>query len=89
MKSASLPSLRVEPELRNSAEQVLQHGETLSSFIESSIRANIDRRISQKEFITRGLFSGERARSIGEYENADFIVEQLQEMLSKAKKNRS
>lgn len=88
MKSASFPSLRVKPELRNAAEQVLQQGETLSSFIESSIRANIDRRLSQKEFIVRGLASRDRAHSTGEYEDADLVVKRLHEMLLEAKKHK-
>ena len=33
MKNATLPSLRVEPELREAAESVLLAGETLSAFI--------------------------------------------------------
>ena len=44
MKTASLPSLRVAPELREAAESVLQAGETLSGFIEASVRETIERR---------------------------------------------
>lgn len=88
MKSASLPSLRVEPMLRKAAEEVLQHGETLSSFIEASLRANIDRRLSQKEFIARGLASRDRARITEVYEDTELVVDQLQKMLLQAKKKR-
>lgn len=89
MKSASLPSLRVEPMLRKAAEEVLQQGETLSSFIEASLRANIERRLSQKEFIARGLASRNHASSTGVDEDADVVVEQLQKMLLAEKKKRS
>jgi len=61
MKSATLPSLRVEPELRKAVEEVLQEGETLSAFIKSSLRASIERRLNQKEFIDQGLASRDRA----------------------------
>lgn len=44
MKTAAIPSLRIEPELRDAAERVLQEGETLSSFVEASIRDSIARR---------------------------------------------
>lgn len=88
MKSASLPSLRVEPELRKAAEQVLQQGETLSSFIESSLRANIERRLSQQEFISRGLASRDRALISGQYEESDSVIDELQQMLREAKKKR-
>ncbi|WP_306427124.1 YlcI/YnfO family protein [Burkholderia sp. AU16741] len=37
MKTATFPSVRVEPELRDAAGNVLQERETLSSFVEQSI----------------------------------------------------
>ena len=85
MKTSSLPSLRVEPELRSAAESVLQVGETLSGFIEDSIRSNIDRRQNQKIFIARGLLSRERAKETGEYIPDDEVLAGLGEMLAKAK----
>ena len=85
MKSASLPSLRVEPELRQQAEAVLREGETLSSFIEESLRTNIERRLSQKEFIARGLASRDRAIGTGEYVDAGAVLDRLQLMLNEAK----
>ena len=42
MKTASIPSLRVSPDLRESAERVLRDGETLSSFVETAIRDEIN-----------------------------------------------
>ncbi len=85
MKTSSLPSLRVEPELRSAAESVLQVGETLSGFIEDSIRSNIERRQNQKVFIARGLLSRERAKETGEYIPDDEVLAGLGEMLAKAK----
>ena len=43
MKTATLPALRVDPELREAAESVLQEDETPSGFIESSVREAIAR----------------------------------------------
>jgi hypothetical protein len=85
MKSASLPSLRVAPELRKAAEGVLREGETLLSFIEESLRTNIERHLSQKEFIARGLASRDRAIETGEYVNAGAVLNNLQLMLNEAK----
>jgi predicted transcriptional regulator len=85
MKSASLPSLRVEPELRKAAEAVLREGETLSSFIEESLRTNIERRLCQQEFIARGLAFRDRARQTGEYVDAETVLDRLQLMLNEAK----
>ncbi len=88
MKSASLPSLRVEPELRHSAELVLREGETLSSFIESSLRNNIERRLAQNEFISRGLASRDNSLATGEYIAADEVLSALNNSLLKAKKKK-
>ena len=85
MKTASIPSLRVDPELRHAAESVLQDGETLSSFVEQSLRANIERRRVQQEFIARGLASRNEARRTGEYIPAENVVRELDDMLARAK----
>jgi len=84
MKSASIPSLRVDPALRHEAESVLQEGETLSSFVEQSIRSNIARRQAQSEFIARGLASREEARQSGVYFAAGEVLAELDGMLSDA-----
>lgn len=85
MKTASFPSLRVDPDLRRAAEAVLADGESLSSFVEDSIRAGIDRRRLQQEFIARGLASRAEARRTGEYFTADEVHAGLDEMLTAAR----
>ncbi len=85
MKTATFPSLRVDPELREAAEDVLQDGESLSGFVEQSIRESIDRRRAQNEFIARGLRSREDARRTGKYVNADAVVVGLEKKLARAK----
>lgn len=85
MKSTTLPSLRVEPELREAAESVLQEGETLSGFIETSVRETIARRRARAEFIARGLASREEARRTGVYFAADKVHAELGRMLAKAR----
>jgi predicted transcriptional regulator len=84
MKSASIPSLRVEPELRKAAESVLRDGESLSSFVEQSLRAHVTRRQLQNEFVARGLASRDEARRTGEYVDADVVHAELHDMLVKA-----
>jgi predicted transcriptional regulator len=85
MKTAAFPPLRVEPELREAAESVLNEGETLSGFVEQSIRANIERRRTQAEFIARGLAAREEARRDGSYVDADVVLARLQSKLERAK----
>lgn len=85
MKTATLPSLRVEPELREAAESVLAEGETLSGFIESSVRETIQRRRTRAEFLARGLASREEARRTGDYVDADTVHAQLAAKLVRAR----
>ncbi len=84
MKTATIPSLRVNPELRHAAESVLQDGETLSSFVIQSLRNGIQYRQMQKEFIARGFASLEEARRTGEYFDAKDVLNDLDVMLSNA-----
>ncbi|MFO7542726.1 MAG: YlcI/YnfO family protein [Thiobacillus sp.] len=84
MKSATIPSLRVDPDLRQAAESVLQEGETLSSFVEQSLRIGIDHRRAQQAFISRGLASRDEAERTGEYFMADGVLQELDQMIAKA-----
>lgn len=84
MKNATIPSLRVEPELRQAAESVLQNGESLSSFVEQSIRASIERRLAQQAFIARGLASRDEAQRTGEYFAAEDVLRELDDMRAHA-----
>lgn len=81
MKTASIPPLRVDQALRDSALSVLRDGESLSSFVELSLRAGIERRRTQGEFIARGLAARDEAKLSGNYHWADQVVAELDEML--------
>lgn len=81
MKTATMPSLRVDPELRQDAETVLHEGETLSKFMEQALRSCIQARRSQQEFIARGLASRDEARKTGEYFASEDVSKELGEML--------
>lgn len=84
MKSASMPSLRVDPELRQAAEAVLREGESLSSFMEQSLREQVTRRQLQHEFVARGLASRDQSRRTGEYFDAGTLHAELRGKLPKA-----
>lgn len=87
MKSATFPSLRVDPELRAAAEKVLVKGESLSSFIEQAIRDGVQRRQAQREFIARGLRARDSARRRQDYVEAAEVVTRLERMLAKARRS--
>jgi hypothetical protein len=63
----------------------LREGETLLSFIEETLRTNIERRLSQKEFIARSLTSRDRAIETGDYVDVWAVLDRLQLMLNDAK----
>lgn len=88
MKTAALPAVRVEPELRAEVEAVLGEGESLSQFVEASVREALRRRREQAEFVARGIASLARARRSGDYVDADSVVAKLERTLAQAKKRR-
>lgn len=86
MRTAAIPSVRVEPALRDQLEQVLHEGESLSSFVEESVRAQVRRRLDQAEFLRRGQASLADARLQGRYVSADDVLGKLQARLERARK---
>ena len=85
MKTATIPSVRVEPDFRAEVEAVLADGETLSEFVEASVRAGVERRRVQGEFVARGLRSRDEARQSGDYVDADVLLDGLQRKLDAAR----
>ncbi len=77
MKTATMPALRVQPELRQAAEEMLLPGETLSGFVEESLRRNVERRQAQQAFFARGLASRDAARKSGKYVSAEAVLAKL------------
>lgn len=88
MKTATIPSVRVEPELRAEVESLLDEGETVSEFVEASVRAAVLRRRHRSDFIARGLRSLDGARRTGDYVDADVVVQTLQLNLDAARKRK-
>ncbi|WP_310634054.1 YlcI/YnfO family protein [Paraburkholderia sp.] len=88
MKTATMPPLRVDPELRQAAEEVLHENESLSAFMESALREGVARRRLQREFVARGLESHAQARRDNDYFAADDVHAELESMLNAARKNR-
>jgi len=86
MKTATLPSLRVEPQLRAAAESVLREGETLTSLIETAMRETIARRRTQDEFLARGLRAAQDAKQTGIYYTAEAVHDELAQRLDARRK---
>lgn len=84
MKTATLPSLRVEPELREKAEAVLEEGETLSLFIEKAVRRQIHKRTVEKDFLAKALAAEAEMEATGISYSAEEVVKELEAMLERA-----
>lgn len=65
MKTAVIPELLVEPELRAELESVLQPGETLSDFVELAVRKTIAFRQAQAAFHARAQAASEEYHRTG------------------------
>ena len=86
MKTAAIPAVRVPPQLRQAAEELLIDGETLSGFVEDAVRRNVDYRRAQAAFVARGLASRGTAHASGRYVKAATVLCTLERRLKNARK---
>jgi len=85
MKTATIPPLRVDPELRTLAQNSLKEGETLSSFVIESLKQGIQNRQLKQDFTARGLASRLDAKTTNEYFESGEVLNELKQMLDDAK----
>jgi hypothetical protein len=85
MKTATIPAIRVLPALREQVESSLHQGETLSDFVEQSVRMALQRRRDQSEFVARGMASLNTARQTKDYVDSVAVIDDLQRRLDAAK----
>jgi len=81
MKSAVLPQVRVEPQLRADLEAVLREGETLSDFLEVTVRQAVDYRRMQAEFDARADAAWSRFQQTGAGTPAQELVTEMRVQL--------
>ncbi|MFG6431980.1 YlcI/YnfO family protein [Roseateles sp. LYH14W] len=77
MKTAILPQVRVEPQLRADLEAVLREGETLSDFLEATVRKAVDYRRMQAEFDARADAAWLRYQQTGAGVPAEEVVAEM------------
>lgn len=77
MKTAILPQVRVEPELRADLESVLREGETLSEFLEATVRSAVEHRRVENEFHARADAAWAHFQQTGEAYPAEDVVAEL------------
>lgn len=78
MKTAVIPQVRVDPELRADLDSVLLPGETLTDFVEASVRNAVEFRRVQTDFATRCNASLAQYERTGISVPADVVLSKLE-----------
>ncbi|MCL5969812.1 MAG: hypothetical protein M1359_11435 [Betaproteobacteria bacterium] len=78
MKSATLPAVRVAPELRNQLEAVLDGNESISAFVEEAVRSAVNYRRIQAEFLARGEGAWQEYQRTGQSRPAAEVFDRIQ-----------
>ena len=86
MKSAVIPQIRVEPELRAELESVLKQGETLTDFIEATVRSAIAFRRVQMAFHERARVASDAYHRTGVGTPVEAVLDRLQAKLEAKRK---
>ena len=86
MKSAVIPQIRVEPELRAELEAVLKQGETLTDFVEATVRNAIAFRRVQTAFHDRAQAASKEYHRTGVSLPVEVVLERLQSKLDAKRK---
>jgi hypothetical protein len=86
MKSAVIPQIRVEPELRAELEAVLRQGETLTDFVEGTVRTAIAFRRVQTAFHARAQAASEAYHQTGVSVPIEPVLQKLQAKLEAKRK---
>ena len=86
MKSAVIPQIRVEPELRAELECILRPGETLTDFVEAAVRDAIAFRRVQTVFHARAQAASEAYHRTGVSVPVETVLERLQSKLDAKRK---
>ncbi|VFR44349.1 hypothetical protein BER2_2714 [plant metagenome] len=81
MKTAIIPQVRVEPALRTELESVLREGETLSEFVESTVRDAVAFRRDEALFQARGEAAWRAYQETGVSVPAGQVLQELHDML--------
>ncbi|MCV2353277.1 hypothetical protein LNV09_03780 [Paucibacter sp. B2R-40] len=86
MKTAVIPQIRVEPELRADLESVLLQGETLTDFVEATMRNAIAFRRVQTAFHARAQAASEEYHQTGVAAPVETVLAKLQAKLDAKRK---
>ena len=83
MKTAALPSIPVDAGLLAELEAALVEGESLASFVESSVRKAVEYRRVQADFHARGEAAREEYQRTGVSYSVDEVLDTLRQMTAR------
>jgi len=86
MKTAVIPQVRIEPQLRVDLDAVLRDGETLSEFVESAVRAAVEHRLIQSAFAARADVAWARVQRTGAGRPAEDVIADMRARLEARRK---
>jgi uncharacterized protein YndB with AHSA1/START domain len=86
MKTAIIPQVRVEPQLRADLDAVLRDGETLSEFVESTVRGAVEHRLVQSAFAARADEAWMRFQRTGAGRPAEDVIADMRTRLEAKRK---
>ena len=78
MKTAVIPQVRVAPQLRADLESVLREGETLSEFVEASMKSAVEFRRMQASFQAQGEAAWQQFQRTRQHVAAGEVIAKLQ-----------
>ena len=85
MKTATLPAVRVAPEVRELVESVLKEGESLSTFIEETMKKQAQWRKEDEAFYARAAKASQALHEGGKFYTAEESIARLRAQVQRAR----
>lgn len=86
MKSATLPPVRLRPELRDDMEASLAEGETVSAFVSEAVRQYVVQRQADRSWVARAWAARETLQQGGAWETPESLLGDLRQRLDHARR---
>lgn len=89
MRTATLPAVRVSPDTRSLIESVLKEGETLSTFIEETVKKHAAWRKEDEFFHARAALASKRLAEGGKFFTAEESIARLRAQVRRAREKQA
>jgi hypothetical protein len=89
MRTATLPAVRVSPDTRSLIESVLREGETLSTFIEETVKKHAAWRKEDEAFHARAALASKRLAEGGKFLTPEESITRLRAQVQRAREKQA